>query len=151
MAVLQYPEVIAGAYILNPDNELLLVNGPKWKAGWMVPGGHVEYGENVLATAAREAKEEVGLDVVPLGVIAVIEDLFPKSFHKRKHFIYIEVLCSSNGRKVRIDGNEIKGYRWFRPSEALKAVEERSIKKVIKILINRKNLRFIDIKASYSD
>lgn len=48
--------------IIIKDNKVLLVY-EKRRNFWGFPKGHVEEGENELETAAREVKEEVGLDV----------------------------------------------------------------------------------------
>ncbi|MDE1833110.1 MAG: NUDIX hydrolase, partial [Candidatus Micrarchaeota archaeon] len=58
---------------------LLLIRGYKWGDQWLIPGGHIEHGESVFDAARREAKEEVGLSIVPLGVVTVFEDIFPRT------------------------------------------------------------------------
>jgi 8-oxo-dGTP diphosphatase len=40
---------------------------------WCFPGGGVERGERVAAAAAREAREELGIEVEPLGLVHVQE------------------------------------------------------------------------------
>ena len=44
---------------------------------WLPPGGHVELDEDPNAAAIREAKEEVGLDVVLLGDAPNLEPNIP--------------------------------------------------------------------------
>ena len=133
------PEVVAGAYILDKDDKLLLVKSPKWGEEWMVPGGHVELGETVLDCAVREVKEEVGLDVKPEGVLVIAEDIFPKDFHRKAHFIYMETICRVlEGSTIQLDGTEIIDYNWFDPEEAVNIVSEPVIKRTISKYISCK-------------
>ncbi|MFC3418721.1 NUDIX hydrolase [Salinicoccus hispanicus] len=53
--------VSAATIVLNDNDEILLINGPK--RGWEMPGGQVEEGESLTAAAIRETKEEAGIDV----------------------------------------------------------------------------------------
>lgn len=53
--------VTAAAVVLNDNNEILLIHGPK--RGWEIPGGRVEEGESISAAAIRETKEETGIDI----------------------------------------------------------------------------------------
>ena len=49
--------------IIEKDDGVILVNRKNHPYGWAIPGGFVEYGESLEDAAAREAKEETGLDV----------------------------------------------------------------------------------------
>jgi len=53
--------VSAAAVVLNDQNEILLIRGPK--RGWEMPGGQVEEGESLKDAAIRETKEESGIDI----------------------------------------------------------------------------------------
>lgn len=56
---------LAGVVIYNEAGELLLIhrNTPKL-VQWELPGGKVEDGEDFAKTAVREAKEEIGVEVI---------------------------------------------------------------------------------------
>jgi 8-oxo-dGTP diphosphatase len=53
--------ISAAAIVLNDQNELLLIKGPR--RGWEMPGGQVEEGESLKDAAIRETKEESGIDI----------------------------------------------------------------------------------------
>jgi ADP-ribose pyrophosphatase YjhB (NUDIX family) len=57
---------IEGAHVLVTDGEgrVLVVRTTYLGPGWMLPGGRVEHGETPHAAAARETREETGMDVV---------------------------------------------------------------------------------------
>ncbi len=146
----RYPEPVAGTYIFDSKDRILLMRGPKWGKLWIVPGGHIEYGESVFDAAAREAMEEMGVKVKPVGVYRVFEDIYPKDFHdKKKHFIYIEVICKALSGRVKLDDREAKEYLWMRESEVRTKHIHESVRKLILDYLREKKsgkVNFIDVK-----
>ncbi|MCB1908925.1 MAG: NUDIX domain-containing protein [Rhodocyclaceae bacterium] len=66
--------------ILRRDRQVLLMrraNTGFFDGLFSLPGGHVEAGESIVATAVREAREELGVELVPghLSVVGAIHRL----------------------------------------------------------------------------
>lgn len=49
--------------IIEIDDKIVLIERKNPPYGWALPGGFVDYGESFETAAAREAREETGLDV----------------------------------------------------------------------------------------
>jgi 8-oxo-dGTP pyrophosphatase MutT (NUDIX family) len=147
----KYPEAVVGTFIINRQGMMLLVKGPKWK-GWNIPGGHIEYGESIFSAAVREAYEEVGLNVKPIGIIEIAEGIFPKWFSKKKHFLFFDVLCTTSGNEVRMDGREILEYKWAPLRQAYKDlgtnIAKEAVAYIIKSSRNPSRHKFIEVKKS---
>ena len=62
---LQNRTVLVASVSVVRDGSVLMVREGKASAKdlWNFPSGHVEFGEDILAAACRECKEETGLDV----------------------------------------------------------------------------------------
>jgi ADP-ribose pyrophosphatase YjhB (NUDIX family) len=86
-----------GGVVLDGDGRVLLIRRgkPPLKGRWVVPGGHVEWGETLEAAVVREIREETGLDVLPHGQIAVVEIIAPDH-----HFVIVDYLCAVVGGRV---------------------------------------------------
>ena len=95
--------------VLTRGGEVLLVRhtyGPRER--WELPGGGVKRGEDPLAAARREAREELGLDLSdwrPLG------DLFEQIDGKHDHLWCFT--ADVGDRELRRDEAEIADTRWF--------------------------------------
>ena len=66
--------VSAAAIVLNDQNEILLIKGPR--RGWEMPGGQVEEGESLSDAAIRETKEESGIDIEIVKFCGIYQTLF---------------------------------------------------------------------------
>ncbi|MEM2237153.1 MAG: NUDIX domain-containing protein [Candidatus Caldarchaeum sp.] len=135
------PELTVGAFIVAHDGSVLLVVSPKWGYLYSIPGGHVRHGESVFEAVVREAREEVGVEVKPVKVIAFQEVCHPTQFYDRdRHFIFVDILCRASSKKVRVDGQEAVGYAWVMPRKALELPLEQYTERLILYYLKSRRL-----------
>ena len=73
----RYPIPCAAAVVMRGEEVLLVQRGREPNYGqWSFPGGAVERGETSRECAARETREETGLEVEILDVAAVVDRVF---------------------------------------------------------------------------
>lgn len=107
------PKVVVGALVFNQERKIFLAQSPKWKNQWVIPGGHVEFGETLEQALIRETKEETNIDITDISFICVYEHVLSKDFIKRAHFIGVEYACITKG-EVDVKLNEEFGdYAWI--------------------------------------
>jgi len=112
------PRVGVGVFPLR-DGKLLL--GKRLNAHgageWTTPGGHLEYGEGVLACAARELLEETGLSANSLRFEGVVNNLLGAV--DKKHYVTLCVIAEDlTGTPEVREPDKCEGWEWF-PLDAL--------------------------------
>lgn len=82
------PVPCVGVVCLKGDQVLLIRRGKPPRMGeWSLPGGRIEPGERAVDAALRELREETGVEAEILGLVDVIDGLFPE--HGR-HYVLID-------------------------------------------------------------
>ncbi|PIS16659.1 MAG: hypothetical protein COT61_02785 [Candidatus Portnoybacteria bacterium CG09_land_8_20_14_0_10_44_13] len=114
------PSAVVAGMIINKEGKILLCKSSKWNNLWVVPGGHIEYGESIEEAIKREVKEEVGLDIELEKILFVQELIEPKDYFKKRHFISFQCICSTKIDDVKLDNIEMQNYKWVKPENALK-------------------------------
>ncbi|TBV11919.1 nucleotide triphosphate diphosphatase NUDT15 [Stutzerimonas kirkiae] len=110
------PLVGVGVIILR--NGLVLLGqriGSHGAGTWALPGGHLEFGESVAECAAREVREETGLEIQNSVPAPYTSDVIAP---EGKHYVTLFVVAQSNsGDPVICEPEKCLGWHWFRWSE----------------------------------
>lgn len=129
------PKVGIGSLIVR-DGKVLIgkrLSG-HGSGNFMIPGGHLEFGESFEEAAIREATEECGLtDFVCKGVVSVSNDIAYD-----KHYVSIGILLdSTTGEPFNAEPKKTSDWYWCDP----KALPENMFvhsKRVIENYLNNK-------------
>ena len=108
----QEPKVGVAIIITKNDQVLLMKRKGLHGIGtWTTPGGHLDFGETPEQCAAREAKEEVGLDVVDIRFRAFTNDVFESG---GQHYISIWMEGESIlGEPIIAAEDEVEEIGWY--------------------------------------
>ncbi len=106
------PGVGVGIVIWREDKVLLVRRGHAPSKGeWALPGGKQIVGETILQTAVREAREETGLDITPLGIVTAIDGITrDKAGRVEYHYTIVEVaaLSRAGDALAQDDADEVR-------------------------------------------
>jgi len=107
----QKPQVGTATIITRDDKVLLMKRkGPHGQGTWSTPGGHLDFGETLEGCAARETKEEVGLDVFDVRFRTITNDIFET---EGKHYITIWMDARSSGEPYLAADEEAEEIGWY--------------------------------------
>ena len=76
---------------------------------WTVPGGKLDFKEDIIEAAKREAKEECDVDIHELELVSLTNDMTDN-----RHFVTIGFLAKNfSGEPKVLEPDEITEWRWF--------------------------------------
>ncbi len=104
------PIVVMGL-IIRKDGKILLGKRKKYPLAWGLPGGKLDFGEDIKEGIKREVREEVGLKVKNIEFTAVTNDIMEKI---NEHFVTI-ILTSDydSGEVVLKEPDKCEKWDWF--------------------------------------
>jgi ADP-ribose pyrophosphatase YjhB (NUDIX family) len=94
--------------IIEFQGGIILIKRKNPPEGWALPGGFVDYGEDLETAAVREAKEETGLDIELIRQLHTYSD--PKR-DPRHHTITTVYIAKAQGNAIA--GDDAKEVRIF--------------------------------------
>ena len=107
------------------DGRVLLVRAKPAPHHWVFPKGHIEKGETPAETAAREVREEAGVEAEPGAELGVLEFDSPKSGPVRSLYVVMTYV-----RDVQSD--EEREARWCTRDEALDLLQFENARELIR-------------------
>ena len=101
--------------IIETDGGIPLIRrgSPPFKGSWAIPGGFVEDDETVEEAAAREAREETGLEVRSLRILGVYSK---PGRDPRGRSITVAFIAKASGREP-VAGSDAAGVSLFDPCQ----------------------------------
>jgi ADP-ribose pyrophosphatase YjhB (NUDIX family) len=112
------PRIRVSAVLRWSDRVLLCRHEKGEKDYWLLPGGGVHSGENLLQALRRELYEEVGIDEqLPFeGPVALVDSIAPARSFARKHVVHIIFAADLSGRSLEAVTSQdaaVRGHRLF--------------------------------------
>lgn len=115
------PRVAVAAFVLKIQDRCLLLgkrrsnNSSSSLTSFALPGGHLEFGESFEECAAREVKEETGLDIEKIEFLTVTNNVFldePKPSHHVVIFVRA-VLTDPHQMPENVEPDKCDGWDWY--------------------------------------
>lgn len=132
--------LVVSVSILHEDKVLMIQeNKASVKNSWNFPSGRIEYGEDILEAARREAKEETGYDV-KLTATTGVYNFISSTNHQVILFHFIGKII---GGSLQLNATEIIDSKWIVPSDLLvpdllKLRDQEVIKQITENVISQK-------------
>jgi 8-oxo-dGTP pyrophosphatase MutT (NUDIX family) len=129
----------ASAFVLDPDQQAVLLILHAKLHRWLQPGGHVNTEDvDILAAARREVSEEVGLNDLPLAVEGIFDlDIHPipalKAEPAHEHFD-VRFLFRAPSHAYAA-GSDAKAARWVKLGDVNELESDRSVLRAIQKLM----------------
>ncbi|KFA69730.1 hypothetical protein S40285_08116 [Stachybotrys chlorohalonatus IBT 40285] len=109
------PRVGIGAIVSRPDGKVVVGKrlSPPGAGSLQMPGGHLEYGEDILNCAEREVLEETGLRVRGVKIVTVTNSVFePEHLHYVTVITYCEVL-EPDAEPRSLEPDKCESWTWM--------------------------------------
>ena len=136
------PVPAVGVVCLRGDDVLLIRRGtPPRQGEWSLPGGRIEPGERSIDAALRELREESGVVAEILGLVDVVDGLFPDI---GRHYVLIDYVAVWTGGEP-LAGDDADEAAFFAFETALQMVgwgeTRRIIGEAVRIRNDRESLQ----------
>ena len=112
------PVVAVGAAVCRGDQVLVVQRAREPSLGaWTVPGGMVDLGERLQEAAAREVREECGIEIAVGPVVEVLDNIVRDDQGRvRFHYAIIDFAARYIGGDLR-PNDELMDAAWITPTQ----------------------------------
>ena len=111
--------VAAGAFVTNPQGQVLLIKSPRY-GDWEFPGGQVEESETIIHAVEREVLEETGIIVRVKSLVGIYSNT------RKPSIVNLDFICEYVSGEPRTSAESSK-VEWVDREEALGRVQRDAI------------------------
>lgn len=128
------PAVGVGAIVWRDRRILLIRRARPPQAGqWSIPGGRQEVGETLFEAAAREVREETGIEVVPTGIVTAVDSIHRDAEGRAEwHYTIVDVAAEWIAGEP-VAGDDAADARWATLDEAEALIGWPELRRVIRL------------------
>jgi ADP-ribose pyrophosphatase YjhB (NUDIX family) len=113
----EHPIVGVGGVVVHRHRALLIRRGSEpLKGEWSIPGGMLELGEELAEGVRRELKEETGLDVEPLEIVAAFDRITREGKRVKYHYVIVDYVCRLKRGRLK-PASDVVDARWVRRAD----------------------------------
>ncbi|KAI3719926.1 hypothetical protein L6452_20832 [Arctium lappa] len=109
------PEIGIAVFLLKDDNKILFGRRLASSIGaytFALPGGHLEFGESFEECAAREVKEETGLDIKNIELLTATNNVLSDAVHLV--IVYMRAHLSDPSQLPHnLEPDKCEGWDWY--------------------------------------
>lgn len=111
------PLIGVGVVVFKEDRVLLIRRGkPPREGQWSLPGGRQRLGERIEEAAAREVREEAGLEITVEGLVDVVDSITrDEAGGVQYHYTLIDLLAEWRAGEARA-GHDAAAVTWADPA-----------------------------------
>ena len=103
-----------GGVVVHRHRALLIRRGSEpLKGEWSIPGGMLELGEELAEGVRRELKEETGLEVEPLEIVAAFDRITREGTRVKYHYVIVDYVCRRKRGRLK-PASDVVDARWVR-------------------------------------
>jgi len=103
-----------GGVVVHRNRALLIRRGSEpLKGEWSIPGGMLELGEELAEGVRRELKEETGLEVEPLEIVAAFDRITRQGKRVKYHYVIVDYVCRLKRGRLK-PASDVVDARWAR-------------------------------------
>jgi ADP-ribose pyrophosphatase YjhB (NUDIX family) len=100
--------------VVHRHRALLIRRGSEpLKGEWSIPGGMLELGEELAEGVRRELKEETGLEVEPLEIVAAFDRITREGKRVKYHYVIVDYVCRRKRGRLK-PASDVVDARWVR-------------------------------------
>ncbi len=140
-----YPKINIGigGFVISKKSEILLIRRKTHPFTWTIPSGYMQKSESLFETIKREVKEETGIKIRPIGIVAIRQRITKKEGNN----LWLIVISDYQSGKLIPDKSEVSEVKFINTDDVLREKITPVTKQLVRLFLKNK-LQIIKLQKS---